>query len=283
MPERTNIVYLYDGTPAGLLCCIFDSYVRKEMPAEILPDDQYTLFPTWSVQTEESHAQRVYDSLLRISPEIQRWVQMAFFSCIDHTEMTIFQFIRLAYQYGARLTSMLTNHVVCEMFKLVRMVGNEKERMIQFLRFSDYNGVLVAVIEPKCITLPMMREHFCDRFCEERFLIFDKAHGIALYYQPYEAKLILLEQLSLKAIDDTERSFREFWTTYYETIAIEGRINPRCRMNHMPKRFWKHMTELVPLTPDHAHTITARKTTFLPGDRVQGVLSPASAALTEGV
>ena len=28
-----------------------------------------------------------------------------------------------------------------------------------------------------------------------------------------------------------------------ELIAIEGRYNPKCRMTHMPKRYWNTMTE----------------------------------------
>ncbi|MFQ7855321.1 MAG: DUF4130 domain-containing protein [Eggerthella lenta] len=33
------------------------------------------------------------------------------------------------------------------------------------------------------------------------------------------------------------------WRRFYDTIAIEGRENPRCRMTQMPKRFWGTMTE----------------------------------------
>jgi hypothetical protein len=27
-------------------------------------------------------------------------------------------------------------------------------------------------------------------------------------------------------------------------VAIEGRENPRCRMTHMPKRYWENMVEM---------------------------------------
>ena len=30
----------------------------------------------------------------------------------------------------------------------------------------------------------------------------------------------------------------------YETIAIKERTNPVCRRNHMPKKYWKHLTEM---------------------------------------
>ena len=40
-----------------------------------------------------------------------------------------------------------------------------------------------------------------------------------------------------------ELQYRRMWQTFYDTIAIQGRENPRCRMTHMPKRYWDNMTE----------------------------------------
>ena len=38
MPDRTNIIYRYDGTYEGLLCCVFESYEKREIPSEIITD-----------------------------------------------------------------------------------------------------------------------------------------------------------------------------------------------------------------------------------------------------
>ncbi|MFG6373995.1 MAG: DUF4130 domain-containing protein, partial [Oscillospiraceae bacterium] len=40
-----------------------------------------------------------------------------------------------------------------------------------------------------------------------------------------------------------ERAYRALWRRFYDTIAIQGRYNPKLRQNHMPKRYWKHLTE----------------------------------------
>ena len=42
-----------------------------------------------------------------------------------------------------------------------------------------------------------------------------------------------------------EREIRALWRAFYDAIAIEGRRNERCRMSHMPKRYWAHMTEFA--------------------------------------
>ena len=38
-------------------------------------------------------------------------------------------------------------------------------------------------------------------------------------------------------------AYRKLWRSFYDTIAIEGRYNPKCRLTHMPKRYWNMMTE----------------------------------------
>ena len=43
----------------------------------------------------------------------------------------------------------------------------------------------------------------------------------------------------------TEREFRELWRRYFKTIAIEGRINPKCQSIHLPKRYRHVMTEFM--------------------------------------
>ena len=42
---------------------------------------------------------------------------------------------------------------------------------------------------------------------------------------------------------EEELAFRALWRSFYRTISIEGRFNPRSRMTHMPKRYWGTMTE----------------------------------------
>ena len=35
-PQTAMVVYSYDGSFDGLLCCVFESYDRNEMPADVL-------------------------------------------------------------------------------------------------------------------------------------------------------------------------------------------------------------------------------------------------------
>ncbi|MCI8649644.1 MAG: DNA metabolism protein [Anaerotruncus sp.] len=246
MPERTDVIYTCDDSLWGILCCVFESYTRRELVTDILPEGTLSLFPTYPVQTVEEHALRVYHSLERISNELCAWVEDAWFSCAPDRAICIYRFIRMAYQWGAPVLGMLAEPAVCAVYELVRTLRNEVHLMNEFLRFTEYNGALVSEIEPKCITLPRMQAHFTGRFPEETFLIFDRAHGLALFYRPYEWSIQEVEELQLPPLDEAEKAFQRLWKCYYESIAIQGRYNPACRMGHMPKRFWKHLTELSP-------------------------------------
>ncbi|HWR45555.1 TIGR03915 family putative DNA repair protein [Sporomusa sp.] len=133
--------------------------------------------------------------------------------------------------------------MVNTLFKAVNHLDRESHLLKGFLRFSIFNNVLVGEIEPKNYVLPLLVQHFCERYPEERFLIHDKTHGMGLVYQPYQSAVIPIGALELPEVDAQEQTFRELWQLFYDTIAIQGRHNPQCRMSHMPKRYWTYMTE----------------------------------------
>ena len=61
MPDRTDVVYHYDGSFQGFLCCVFQAYAHREDPALILSADacQESLFAPRYIQTEKGQAARV--------------------------------------------------------------------------------------------------------------------------------------------------------------------------------------------------------------------------------
>lgn len=246
MPDSIDLAYSYDGSFEGLLCCVFESYEQKEIPSLISPPGvQQILFDTakW-IKTDKDKAQRVFNSIpVKISSRAQELVRLGFLTCIPNKELLILHFLRLGFKYGSKVMTMLTDDTVCSLQKAVRHLTSESHKYKGFVRFSVYGEALVAVIEPKNFVLPLLAEHFCDRFRNEEFMIYDKTHCMALIYQSQKAELIYVEELTLPEIDGTEVEYRLLWRQYYDTIAIAGRNNPRCRMNRMPKRYWGHLTE----------------------------------------
>ena len=246
MPDGRDVVYLYDRTFDGLLCCVFESYIRREVPLDILPDDtpQLPLYGVREIVTTQEGAQRVFLSLAKLGSAANEMIEHAFLNGDTGKEMAIFQLIRLGYRVGPRVSDMLGDAVVSHVYKLAFAATHEAHLITGFLRFSDYSGRLVAVIEPKHFVLPLIQPHFCTRFCSESFFIYDKTHGMALVYEPRRACIFPVDEFFLPQADETELQFRRLWKQYFETIAIESRRNPVCQRSHMPKRFWKHLTEM---------------------------------------
>ena len=246
MSYRTDLAYLYDGSFDGLLCCVHESYYQKELPSMIFSYDevQETLFPVKEIETDIFSAQKVENSISKsISGEALRLVRLCYYSNTQNREITILNFLRMGYKTGPSVTNMLADDTVNAITKIARNVARESNYYKEFLRFSDYNGYLVAIIEPKCFALPMIAEHYCDRLPSEQFLIYDESHNYALVYHNGESAIIPLEHLELPKACEKEEKYRALWKQFYNTIAIEGRINPKRQMGNMPKRYWKHLTE----------------------------------------
>ena len=71
MPGTSDVIYLYDGSFEGLLCCVHESVYTHELPVDIQPEEaaQPTLFRQKYIAADEEKAARVYDSIPRkISP-----------------------------------------------------------------------------------------------------------------------------------------------------------------------------------------------------------------------
>lgn len=246
MFNQSGLIYYYDGSFDGLLCCVFESYEQKEIPMDILLQDasQPQLFSGKVIPTDLQKASRVLASIpIKMGASALDFVRHAFLTCLNQKELYILLFLRLGYSYGPSVMNMLTNDVVNTLFKAVKHLDRESHLLKGFLRFSIFNNVLVGEIAPKNFVLPLLVQHFCERYPEERFLIHDKTHGMGLVYQPYNSAVIPIDALEMPEADEEEQTFRELWRLFYDTIAIQGRYNPECRMSHMPKRYWKYMTE----------------------------------------
>ena len=57
-----EMIYIYDGSFDGFLCCVFDSYANKEVLTAIYRDEDFipTLFASRMIDTDKKHANRVF-------------------------------------------------------------------------------------------------------------------------------------------------------------------------------------------------------------------------------
>ena len=247
MPYRTDIVIVYDGSFEGLMSAVFECYSKKLSAVDVFIDDDYipSLFDCYRVETDLSRVKRVCDGLrTKVSADAFSLVEQCFLSARPKKEKLIIDFITLAFKEGRRVTYMLGNDVVREVTNAVRSLTAEAHQYKGFVRFIDCGEALVSIIEPKGFVLPFLAPHFCDRFHNETFMIFDKTHGAALVYKDGYREIIELHELPVAFAKSEEENYQGLWKEYCRSAAIMERVNPRCQMGHMQKRYWKHLIEM---------------------------------------
>lgn len=253
MSVGSDVVYQYDGSGAGLLCCVFDSFARREMPLAIYDGEteETTLFSVHTVETDAAHADRVRAAIrTKISPTVLELVRAAYLSDLPERELAVLRFLQLGFSVGPQAVNMLCDARVDVLRKAARGVLNEAHLLKGFVRFSDCEGVLAAEIEPKNRVLPLLATHFRQRLSGENFLIYDRTHFQALVCCRGQSKILPLEAYELPSANRAEQAYRILWQRFYDTVAIQERYNPKCRMSHMPKRYWGTMTEFAPQPED---------------------------------
>lgn len=249
LARPVNIIYTYDGSFEGFLCCVFQSVYLRELPFDIMRTDaQPTLMETRFVATDTVKAERVRASIpKKISPRALELVMRVFCSCLESKELKLLEFLLQGYREGGKLCFKLGDALVAPLLGAEKHLLGEAHLFKGFVRFSDIGGALVAAIAPKNYVLPFIARHFTLRYDKEQFMIYDKTHKAALIYQKGKAEIVPVDRMEFPEISQEEEKFQALWKQFYNTIAIKSRSNPRCRMTHMPKKYWGNMLEVSDL------------------------------------
>lgn len=253
MPERKPVAqsacmrYLYDGSLAGFYCCVHRSFYAREIPLAVCPsgEAQPCMWPEVIIDTDEVLARRICAGIrAKLSARVSELIENVFFSCLQEKEAAILRFLHRAFEVGPKIAGMLGNEDVSPLLKAELHLHRESHLFLGFVRFQDTGGALTATISPKNFVLPYIANHFICRFSGENFMIYDKTHNAALIYENRKKQIIRAEGLVPPPPTADEQYYRSLWKQFYDTIAITARENPRCRMTHMPKRFWENLTEM---------------------------------------
>lgn len=106
-----------------------------------------------------------------------------------------------------------------------------------------HREVLYAQIEPQNDLLELMADHFLERYRSDPFIIHDIQREKALFAGGGQWYIASLPADIAVRLSQGELMYRTLWKSYFDTIAIKERTNPRCQKNFMPMRYWNHLTE----------------------------------------
>ena len=239
--------YRYDGTFAGFLTCAWDALESGMEPVEfLLPGGEASLWETREPATDQKRAKRLYAALARrVSPDFQKLIARGFLTCLPQKELDLLALIRRGLREGDRVRLDLSDPVMARVNLALTKMWTEWDHLKGFIRFSELDGALVGEIEPKNRVLPLLAPHFAGRYSGERLVLYDRTHHEVFLSDRGRWKLLPADGFRMGPADAEERAFRAMWRRYYQTIAIEGRLNPKCQSTHLPKRYRHVMTEFL--------------------------------------
>lgn len=178
------MVYEYDDSYEGFLCCIYESYVNKEFPIAFFSNEEFsvlTLYAVRCVKTDLTHSSRILRSIESRSARAARLLYRAFHTCMADREACLYRFIQKLYADGPQFLRRTSDEACFPLYKAVRHLSGELEKLRGFVRFSDFGGILGAEIEPKNRVLPFLRGYFCSRYANEPFFCMTAHMGNCFY------------------------------------------------------------------------------------------------------
>lgn len=253
------IIFTYDKTFDGLLSCVFFAYEQKKFPDLILSEsDQKPLFvdEQYRIITEKEKSLRVWKALeKKLSKIAQNMMLSVWLSELPETEMLLFRYIRKNIDHPEGVEMNFGDDDVLRIKEIAQKVAKEAEQLRQFVRFQETaDGIYFAPVSPRYDVLSLIVSHFQSRYAGQPWIIYDTNRNTGLYYDTRSVVEVSFSQkdlsnLRLGVLDEEKLSsdetfFQQMWKEYFKSTTIKERINLKLQRQHMPRRYWRYLTEM---------------------------------------
>lgn len=248
-------ILLYDGSFDGFLSSVFEIYERRIDSPIIKKESEFqdVLFDTSeTVISNIINAKRVWNGIKKLLKSNGcSTLYYAFLSEIDGIENTLFNVIKYAFDSQQNIISDYSNPDVLALSKTAKKVGREKHRMEAFVRFQQTkDDIYFSNIEPDFNVLPLINKHFTSRYADQKWIIYDLKRKYGLFYNLIKTEVITLDfninSIKEELFTSEENQFETLWKDYFKSTNIEERVNKTLHVKHVPKRYWKYLSEKQP-------------------------------------
>ncbi len=254
IPKEYTLIY--DGTFDGFLTCVFQVYEFKlhQVTIQNRADFQESLFgDNGFIITDLLKADRVWKGLKKKTSNTGSLrIYYAFLSEQKEVENLLLRYIQYAFTSDLPIDSDFGNEDVLKVTQIAKSVGREKHRMEAFVRFKlTKDEMYFANIEPDFDVLPLISKHFKSRYADQKWIIYDLKRNYGLYYDLEGVDIINLTlpedydatKTSKDFFAEEELEFQTLWQDYFESTNIPSRKNMKLHVRHVPKRYWKYLSE----------------------------------------
>ncbi len=239
---------IYDGSFEGFLTAVFVSYEERLNVVNIFPHhlfEQDFFSDSQEVITDDKKADRVWKSLTPF-PIFRQHVYCSFLSGIENHEMTLLKAIQYVLKTGNSKDYGQTD--VLKTAQVARMVGREKHRMEAFVRFQlTQDDIYFSKIEPDFNVLPLISNHFKNRYADQQWIIYDLKRNYGFYYDLHTVSVMQMDFSEVSNNKEVfaaeELAYDKLWRNYIRSTNIKSRINLKLHTRHIPKRYWKYLNE----------------------------------------
>ncbi len=261
----TPTILVYEPSFEGWLSAVFAVYAQQlqaQPYLRLLDQTHYqpSLLDTAKyVPLDEANAQRVLVKLNNILGRGGiRQLLWGFLSEKETIGTTLFNIVKYALDYPQRQVLQDLGHLdVLELAQTVKSVGREKHRMEAFVRFEHtVEDIYFARVEPDFNVLPLIGEHFRQRYQDQNWAIYDIQRGYGIYFDMSQSTSDRPAPLqTITDVDDEvlrnpasvyseqEMRYQRFWQGYFTNVNIGERKNPRLHKQYLPQRYWKYLSE----------------------------------------
>ena len=244
-----NTTYIYDGSFEGFLTIVFDVYSTKTLPQKIFSENTYIpnfLDKTLFIKTDYEKSKRVFYSIEKnICYEALYNAYNAFLSNDDNKDISILKYLCDGFEVGPKINNMLTIPYVYKVISLRKKALFECHKLKGLLRFIEVgDNLFYASIHPDNNILEPLGHHFINRLPSQFFIIHDRNRDLCFLYNGEIYKIVDSKNICIPHFTENEKIYQDLWKTFFKTIAIQERNNPRCQMQYMPKKYWKDLIEM---------------------------------------
>ena len=244
-------ILLYDDSFEGLLTSIYDAFYSKTQIEGIYGKFDFNspllLGEIIEVSTDINKFKKVRSAIInKIDFLCLKKIYMVYLSHAENKGMIIFNYLKTAFKLKKDVHNFIHIDIIRQVDLIKRQVSLEAHRFEGFIRFKSIDDTfLYSTIEPDNDILELIGNHFMKRFPNEYWIIHDVSRNKALVYNNNNYEIIELLQEHCKKLIEHNDEYSSLWKAYFKSTTIEERKNLRLQKRMMPKRYWKHIFEIL--------------------------------------
>lgn len=252
------VLMIFDGSWTGLLTAVFEAFERKIFKAKIISQQYYTenIFDTpIQVESQSHKAERVWKGLNeKLDTTSKKHFFYTYLSEQPDAFQHLFDYAVYIFTSKENVSKNYGHPDVLAISQIAKNVSRESHRMKAFIRFERWNDLTYfALIQPDFNVIPIIAKHFKNRYADQKWIIYDKKRHYGIFYdfqnivevsfdfvdRQYQSSLLI----QAVEADPLQEKYELLWKDYFKSTNILERKNMKLHIKHVPKRYWRFLTE----------------------------------------